>query len=285
MSELPKWKISELKTRYTLEPELSDYFLEGFFDKEILEKFCTEQNIVNKNFYPVNCIDVPKELLEKYSLTNGNKQRLIALATELSNIQPKSIVILIDKDLDPWINSVYEIENLEYTEYSCLEISLIDESLLREILLNIANCKIPNWNTFLSSFYQSLKIFNLIRLTSRKLFLHLKWIDPRKNLHIHQDLVIFEHLEYIKKLLIHNSKSSSSKEFIDTFGILLNENLNNMNFKYLVRGHDLIYLLAFVTKTMHGIKEFQSDQALKRLLLFNTKNVEKVNKPFSLLFA
>lgn len=280
MSELPRWKISELETRYTLEPELEDYFVEGFFDKEILEKYCSENNVKNKNFYPVHCIEVNADVLRKYSLSNGNKQRLLALALELSHIKKKSIVILVDKDLDAWLKSELIIENLHYTEFTCLEISLVDDTILKDIITKVALCKICDWDSFIYSFYNSLRTFFLIRMTSVSLNLNLKWLDPRKNLTFEFDEIYFDHLKYIDKLLSNNSNFEKKSIFLEKFKEF--ENCNSLDYRYIIRGHDLIYLLAFVINNAKGLKEFNNSVTLKRLLLFNTKNVTRNFSPYRL---
>lgn len=283
MSDLPKWKISELITRYTLEPNLEDYYIEGNFDKDILEKFCNEQEIQNNSFYIINNVDIPIETLNKYSLTNGNKQRIIALAHELSILPNCSTKFIIDKDLDQWLGISFEVSNLYYTEFTCLEISLADKLFIKEILTDISKCNLKNWEAFLESFFYVLKSFFSIRLTAKKLNLSITWIDPHKNIQITQEKITFDHSEYINKLLINNSMHPIYDQFNQTFEE--SQKIYCLDYRYLTRAHDLTYLLALTIKRLKGIREFQNSEALQRLLLFNTKKIDRNKLPYVLLLS
>lgn len=81
-NDISKWTIDELLARYELEPHLSDVFVEGTFDKEVLTQAFSSTS-ERFTFYEINVVNVPKDTVERYGLSSGNKQRLMALAQEL----------------------------------------------------------------------------------------------------------------------------------------------------------------------------------------------------------
>mgnify|MGYP001373265796 CR=1 FL=1 len=81
---LPRRTINELLTRYDLEPELFDIYVEGYFDRDIIDACLYGKTDINIAIYVIDSIDVGIDVLDKYGLTSGNKQRLIALSKELT---------------------------------------------------------------------------------------------------------------------------------------------------------------------------------------------------------
>ena len=61
------------------------------------------------------------ELLGKYNLTEGQKQRVITLAKELADQGLQGYKCLVDKDLDHWLGRVEEVPNLLWTDYCSVE--------------------------------------------------------------------------------------------------------------------------------------------------------------------
>ena len=106
MIDIDRRTIAELFARYELEPELADVFVEGTFDREILVQSLNEVQS-GYTFYEIDVIDIPQDILKKHRLSCGNKQRVIALARELSTL-PDNVQYqcLVDKDLDHWFGSL-----------------------------------------------------------------------------------------------------------------------------------------------------------------------------------
>jgi len=87
MNSSERRTIDELVTRYMLEPSLRDIYVEGDFDQDIAERCIRHTGQKDRIVYHIETVDISRELLEAEGLTNGNKQRLIALARLLAKAQ------------------------------------------------------------------------------------------------------------------------------------------------------------------------------------------------------
>ena len=101
MTELARRTISELRARYDLEPSLRDIFVEGKFDQDVLSNCLRGPEHRDRMIYDIDSVDIPSELLGVHELTDGKKQRVIALARELAPLPSKCLYrCLVDRDLD-----------------------------------------------------------------------------------------------------------------------------------------------------------------------------------------
>ena len=107
---------------YTYEPSLTDIYVEGSTDKALLEYVLQNNQI---HVIDINLIDLPAEVLDEFSLTPGNRDRVVALAALLDRELNPSITgirCLIDDDLDRFLHR--KIEGYRYlisTDFCCLE--------------------------------------------------------------------------------------------------------------------------------------------------------------------
>ena len=78
-------KINELVARYTLEPGIRDIYVEGRFDKDVIQWYVQRLGYRDVRVFEIGLVDVAGEILQKYGLRPGEKSRTIALAEELAN--------------------------------------------------------------------------------------------------------------------------------------------------------------------------------------------------------
>jgi hypothetical protein len=263
MSSIPRFEIESLIMRYQLEPELKDIYVEGEFDREIIQSLTShDKDII---VYSIDSVNVPADALAKRKMSSGNKQRVITLAEELSVVESKcEYRCLVDQDLDHWLNRITTIKNLSWTEYTSLELYFYSEEFISDILIKAARCKLNNWDEFYHSFTKTLLSLYAIRLTESEMSLNAKWFEPDKELSIHNDVITFDEETYIKKILISNKKSQLSANFIQKFNVWKKTNCDPRLF---IRGHDFTYMLQWAVKHCKGIKNFQDEKAISRLFV------------------
>lgn len=265
MSDLPRRTIDDIKTRYFVEPTLRDIYVEGYFDRLVLNSWCENNN--DKNFVPyeIDSVDIPFDILKKHGLTEGNKQRVIALAKELDELQCDSYRCLVDKDFDHWLDNIEQIPNLIWTDFCSLEMYFFSEQLIKRILIDISNSKIKDWDSFYTSFVVVLKQLYCIKLSDRILNIGGDWCDIKKSLNSSKDTLTFDYSGYIKKNLISFGKSAEFSKFIDLFDEWLIK--LDCDPRLCIRGHDFVDLMSSAIKEYKGIKNFQEAEALQRMLL------------------
>ncbi|MHC0613779.1 DUF4435 domain-containing protein [Komagataeibacter oboediens] len=268
---LPRRKIDEIALRYELEPELKDTYVEGTTDKTILDmSFRGVDN--DRVFYPIDGIDIPASILEKHNLTSGNRQRVIALSKEL-NLSPSSKVkFLIDKDTNQWIRNDIHAINLIYTKYCDMECHFISEQIIKDILINCGNAKIPNWSAFFSSFIKSLKKIYAIRLSLADMDLNLSLSGVVNSLIYGKTNIDFNNKDYLLKSCLKNNCIEKKNDIQEKYDFWIKK-IDGEDIKNVCRGHDFIDVMSWSIKKFKGKKNFSEslDSALY-LLVNNVKD-------------
>jgi hypothetical protein len=275
MSEIPKFSIEDLRTRYDLEPTLNDLYVEGSFDKEIIERAISSTNQPFRAIYEINAVDVPPKLVESHHLTDGNKQRVITLARELAKLKNQChYKCLVDRDLDHWFGPLEKTKRLAWTEHTSIELYYLSESFIRDIILITARCDISDWEKYFSSFIATLKFQYAMRLADRSLGYSLKWVSADKSLGSRGGEIIFNHQDYIKKTLISNGKghdiSAYQIEVSRWCDLLLTDP------RSYIRGHDMVSLISWTVKSFKGQREYASSSAIERLFVLLSDRASKI---------
>lgn len=276
MTEIPRWTISELMARYTLEPTLKDVFVEGEFDQDVLSRCFLEASMTEKIAYVIDTVDIPRQLLTSHKFTEGNKQRVIVLARELAELPVScGLRCLVDRDLDHLFGPLEQVPRLIWTDYASLELYFFSEKILRDLLLTVGKAKISQWDSFINSFVGTLKHLYAIRLADRELTWNLRWISFDRCLKIKDGNIQFAVSDYINRVLLANKKSSNRLEFesiVTGWHTKLGGDPRNF-----IRGHDLIDLLAWSIDNLGGLKEFASEYAIQRVLVLIAGNISELS--------
>jgi len=271
MSGIARWSIAELQIRYELEPELTDVFVEGDFDRELLTQSqgCTT---TRATIYEIDCIDVPMDTLTKYGLTTGNKQRVIALAHELATLPENAKVkCLVDRDLDHWFGQLSVSPKLRWSLYCSIESHFLENKCIEDILITTGRAKIKSPDTFIASLYLALKQLYALRLVDKELSLALKWPSLRKYLTRSADTINLNIDGYKHALLLVNSKGKQRASVDEHHTIWLSK--LTCDIRMSTRGHDLTELLAWAMSEFRGHKEFASPKAIERLFVLLARSV------------
>jgi hypothetical protein len=276
MSNIPRAKIEELITRYDLEPTLKDIYVEGFFDRDVIRKQCFENKIDDVVVYEIGGVEIGGDLLDKYNLTSGNKQRVIALASELSVITKKvEYICLVDKDLDHYFDDFPNIPRLYWTKYCSLELYFFSEEFIKELVIYTLVAKIENWTIFYQSFIIVLKSLYLCRLADFELGLNMKWVDIEKSLSPRGSALFLDLEDYINKSLNSSSKWGDRDSFLEKYQEW-NAKITQTDPRMFIRGHDFVDLIIFVVKRFRGTKEFCNDASIGRLFVNSSNRIEDV---------
>jgi hypothetical protein len=276
MTDIDRRTINELVARYELEPSLNDVFVEGVFDKEI---FSSAMSGDNKKcaIYDIGTVDVPNRLLSTYDLTEGNKQRVLALAKELAKIsQECSYICLVDKDLDHWFGKLDATKRLRWTQYCAIELHFFCEDFLRHFLVTTCRLKVSNFDKFLQSLTSVLSYLYAMRLADSKLLLKLKWISFDRSLSRQGDLIIFSIKDYAKRLLLSNKKGRCQPDFLretESFYQRLKGDCRDH-----IRGHDFTEILVWVIQNFCKIQNFSSPETIERIFVHSARTMPHILK-------
>jgi hypothetical protein len=279
MTDFARRTINELLVRYELEPELKDIFVEGQFDQDVLTSYFRSAKQIDRMVYEIDSVEVPSELLIKHGLTEGNKQRVIALSRELAGLPVECLYrCFIDKDLDHWFDPLESTARLVWTEFCSIELNFFSDEILHDVLISAAKTKIALWEQYIESMTLALCGLYALRLADRQLGWDLKWLSIDRCLSYENSRVNFNFDDYVDRLLKNNRKSRDKKQFetsVDEWkGKLVDDHRN------FIRGHDLVELLAWTVNKFRGIKEFSSPVAIQRLFVLLAPKASGLEKGF-----
>lgn len=266
MTDLARRTISELRARYDLEPSLKDVFVEGKFDQEVLSNCLRGPEHYDRMVYDIDSVDVPSTLLIAHKLSEGNKQRVIALAREMKDLSPECLYrCLVDRDLDHWFGPLETTDRLTWTEYCSIELYFFSSEILHDLVITTAKSKIDIWDEYLDSLISTLRHQYAMRLADRDLGWSLGWLSVDRCLTRKESQIAFDAPNYVDRLLKKNGKAKERRQFenaVAAWQAKLSGDPRNH-----IRGHDLLDVLAWTIAEFRGIKEFSSVVSIQRLLI------------------
>lgn len=271
--------IDEILSRYELEPSLRDLYVEGVFDKDVITS-ALERNPEGWAIYEIETVDVPAEILIKNGQTLGNKQRVIALARELSKInQECAYFCLVDRDLDHWFNSLENTKRLLWSQFCSLELHYFSSEVISHILLTTCKARIIDFDVFLNSITKSLTLLYAFRISDRQLALSLRWIPFEDCLIRNGDSVLFSCEKYIDRVLQANKKFERKHDFVKAAQEFVSQASGDCRER--IHGHDFVKIIVWAIKKFNGVKEFSSNQVIERLFVSMAPNITSIKEIIS----
>jgi len=128
--------ITEVITRYELEPEIRDLYVEGVNDKACLEWFFKQAERKSVVVLEIDCINIAEDLIWKFQLQSNNRGRVIALSLELEHqlsSKPPYIWCVADTDFDFLLGANHKSKYLLYTDYTSLDIYFFSKDILDKV--------------------------------------------------------------------------------------------------------------------------------------------------------
>ena len=273
---IPRRLVSDLKVLYSLEPTLKDIFVEGNFDKEIIDQYIKFRSIEGVKTYNIDSVEVSDQMVLISEGSLGQKQRVIYLMKLLVDIKELYLFGIVDKDFDDWLKTSVNLPNLKYTSYNSLELHFFSNEFVRDIL-KMTKARINNSDSFFLSFCEVLKTFYSLRIASVSTKLHLKFVPWDKSLTLTNDKILFDFNSFITKLLISNGKIGEKEKFSGAFRYWLDKFTGN-DPRHYVHGHDFIALLSWSIIKAKGLRSLSSEEALERLLVFRPEALNDFEK-------
>jgi hypothetical protein len=271
MTQDNRWSIQELQARYDLEPELVDLFVEGTFDKDVLTQACAG-NSQRRAVYVIDSVDVPMSVLTKHGLSQGNKQRVIALSRELAGIgEDAKVVCLVDRDLDHWFAPIANTHRLRWTSFCSLECHFLTTETIKDVAVTTGKAKIKNFDQFTQGLLSTIRTLYALRLSDRQLGLNLKWVAFRKYLKRVDDSIVFDAAKYSIALLSSNCKSQAKGAFQTATETWINNLTGDIRLS--ARGHDYTELLAWAISEFGGERVLANEVAVECLFVLLARSI------------
>lgn len=265
---LPKKKISELLTKYKVEKEIVDFYVEGNTDKKFYSHHFKE---LGKSF---RFIDMSEIDFSEYSdvfpddLEENNRDKVIFLLNKINQIHPECKAYgIIDKDIIEYSRGFENLSPKTFTtDFGCLEAYFVGQKCMEKFIAEYAN-------------ELSLTIINrLCELAAKATLLIL--VEKNNHLSIQKTPIdtnykpkkdVFELDEYIKACLNKSSLHCLYDElYNEVLGLEID--LNDIDPKNYFNGH---YFMEFLRLYLNSVnkKKYQhlSQDFLSLLLELNVE--------------
>jgi hypothetical protein len=262
--------IDELITRYILEPELRDLYVEGPGEKTSYSWFFRKFECKSVAIFEIDSVDIPDSLLANYKLQSGNRDELIALAIEFQRLLKddlRFLLCVVDSDFDFLLGRTYCSRYLLYSEYTSTDLCFCSEETFEKFFMLGLRFIPCNISILLANFAKILQEIFLIRTANEKLGWCLEWIDFNRYCSIKDNLVVFNSNKFIESYLSKNNRLKDLEQFISVYDQL--RRIKVKTFKHRIRGHDFFELLSwYVSKQVgHRGRKYRDSEVVRTAIV------------------
>jgi hypothetical protein len=132
----PRREVQEIVEMHLRERDLQqEVFVEGLEDKRFYGTFLESQGLGRVAVLDVDTVDIPIERLAEFKLTEGKKNRVLALAALLEGkVRENQVVCIADADTDHFRGTTYPFSLLLITDYTSIELYALCPPVIERIL-------------------------------------------------------------------------------------------------------------------------------------------------------
>jgi hypothetical protein len=254
-------EIQEIIALYVLEPQLRDVYVEGPYDKNLIEWFLLDQDIDCIKIYTIDTINIPNTLLSVYNLdNNSNRSKIIALSKELSTKLPsqRNVLCIADRDTQDYFPCDQDNTYLSFTDYCSAELYLWQKKTVQKLICLVLGGFPLSADRLMTETIIILKELFLIRATNIDLKWNMNWIPFIKYLNL-SNIISFDSDRFIEAYLLKNNKWHQKSAFLKKMDKIRN-NLQDEP-RRCTRGHDLINLLFYLIKKQKNKRKFVNPES------------------------
>jgi len=246
MSKIERRGIAELVAMYELEPQLRDVYVEGTFDKALVEWMLYESHVRMAVVREIDSIDVPPVLPQKYGYQANNRGRVMTLARELESAldeKTSSATCLMDADFDLVLGKKHAWRMLLSTDYSSMELYFFNVHTMAKFLTLVIQGFPKSAEKAISEIQAALTDIFAIRLALYNRGWAIPMISFERCCELSEDGVQFDSTECINRLLNAGNHFAHRAEFLREFAEC-RKTLTGDPRRH-IHGHDFLSLLSW----------------------------------------
>lgn len=238
---LPLRTISEIQARFQLHPAIKEIYVEGSFDKDLYKWVLKNIGKNSVKVYSISTVDVGKDLLEKYELSSGERQRVIAFSKEIAITDQitKQLMSIIDADCDHALGIEHNCTLLQTTNGTSSELLFWNTAFLEKFFEQAIGSDAPSIEV--QKLLVTLEPIVLKAFVVRAAICSLKFnwsiiaIDDEIN---RKKAFVFA--EYVEKVFNKNAASKEQRADFNKKISALEEKLLKLEAPKKIHGHDFI---------------------------------------------
>lgn len=203
MALVERRQLDELLAIFKLEPSLRHVFVEGDFDKAILERFIYEHGRKRTTVYSISLIDIKSEVVRRHGAQNNNRGRVIALAKEFSlYVAPDSVLAtcVVDADFDIVMNRVLALPHLLYTDFTSMGLYFVGHDTLSKVFALFVRA--PFERDIMRLVYEIAVRAYLFRLAKEQLCPAVPWLTITRSCNFDGDVPRFDPDDFLFRMLV-----------------------------------------------------------------------------------
>jgi hypothetical protein len=197
--------------------------------------------------YEIDIADISSERLVSHQLTDGQRDRVVAMARGLSECDEdlgSRVVCFADRDWDDVLALKHDgCAYLVLTEYTAIEMHAFCGDVLDKFLRVVLRIPSPSGERICEALETALRELFLLRAGSISLSWNLHWVDPIKCMAKTESGITFSRDEYIFRYLNTRGRTGSTEEFRREVERL--RALTATERRLAIRGHDFTAMLAW----------------------------------------
>lgn len=207
--------VADLVARYTLEPTVLDFFVEGPGDRMIVDWYLRQIGAKQASVYEIDVVEVPLATQQ-----GGNKQRVVTLAQLLTAQAGEgrfSVGCIADRDLDEVVGGLVEDRHLVFTEGSSLDDFLLEPYVLDKFQMLYLQRKVAEPTVLIDLVRPVLTELFITRASDRMMGLGLGSLSPVPNLKIQRsEMTLDFDLDGFHKRYLNRGAKHRVEEFLET---------------------------------------------------------------------
>ena len=260
-SQLPRRTLQELRSRYALEPELVDIYVEGPNDRMFYKCFLDSVGCTNYSIFEVGIVDIAAEIVKANGLENGNRGRAITLAITLDEFFPatlKSVRVVADSDYDFVLGARTLSLHVLYTDYTDLEMYMWTPIALENILAENFSATGAQLEAFMTSGARVLEELFVIRAATKKLGWEVGMPRFTRCCKQQDGGIEFDRREFATRLLNSRGRAGHGEEFEEACEEIMASQVSDRRLR--MSGEDMLELLGWFLKEQFGWNGYRRDE-------------------------
>jgi hypothetical protein len=259
--------LDEVATLYKLEATIQDVYVEGDWDRSLIEWYLAERGLQSVGVNTIEYVEVPAGAVLGGGFDDNNRGRLLTLANFLQEQLGgdfRRVICIADSDFDLIDRRTHHCRLLVLTDYTSIELYCFNPKTLGKFLkIGIGNFPKPG-DLVINEISETLQVLFTVRLANRNLGWGMQAVSFEKNFSVDGSGLRLDLKGYLGRYLHKNKRNAQSVIFIEAIAQCKGQLTPEPRFQ--IHGHDFMDALTWYLKHHNGFGHLRKDIVERALL-------------------